>query len=199
MADLGRRPTLNDCLAGRCEPTMAAISVGAWVDPPPRGALMLVPASGEPDRIIESLRGIYRAEALAEGLAALGADLGLDVLIVDTCAGISEETLLTIAAADRLLLLLRPDRQDYHGTGMTIELARRLGEPRVLLVVNELPAGFDAVEAAAQVRAGFGMPVAAVLPHSESVQVLGSAGLLVRRDPDSLAAQALRRIADRLG
>jgi septum site-determining protein MinD len=198
LADLGRRPTLNDYLAGRCEPVMAAIPVGARVDPPPRGPIVLVPASGEPDRIIESLRGSYRAEALSEGLCILGEELRLDLLLVDTCAGISEETLLTIAAADCLLLLLRPDRQDYHGTGMTIELARRLGEPRLLLVVNELPAGFDAAEAAARVEAGFGTPVAAVLPHSEGVQMLGSAGLFVRREPESLVARALRRIAEEL-
>lgn len=195
LAELGRRPTLNDYLAGRCEPVMAAVQVGPRVAPPPQGPIALVPASGEPDRIIESLRGSYRAEALAEGLATLGEELGLDALLVDTCAGISEETLLTIAAADSLLLLLRPDHQDYHGTGMTIELARRLGAPRLLLVVNELPTGFDAAEAAARVEAGFGAPVAAVLPHSEALQMLGSGGLFVRRDPEAPAARALRQIA----
>jgi MinD-like ATPase involved in chromosome partitioning or flagellar assembly len=195
MADLGRRPTINDYLAGRCELAMAAIEVGRRLSPPAPGALYLVPASGEADRILEALRGSYRAEALSEGFAALADSLGLDLLLVDTHAGLSEETLLTIASADTLLLLLRPDHQDYHGTGMTIELARRLGAPQLLLVVNEIPRGFDADAVAAQVSRGFGQPVIATMPHSQELQVLGSAGLLVRSRPDSPPAQAIARIA----
>jgi MinD-like ATPase involved in chromosome partitioning or flagellar assembly len=193
--DLGQRPTLNDYLAGRCELRMAAINASEWVSPPPAGPLFLVPASGDADKIIESLRGSYRAEALSDGLGALADNLGLDVLLVDTPAGLSEETLLTIAAADSLLLLLRPDHQDYHGTGVVIELARRLGAPELLLLVNEVPAGFDPSEVSLQVAAGFGQPVVATLPHSEELQMLGSGGLLVRRHPRSLSAQVLRRLA----
>jgi MinD-like ATPase involved in chromosome partitioning or flagellar assembly len=193
--DIGRRPALNDYLAGRCELGMAVINLSGWVSPAPGGAIFLVPASGDADKILESLRGSYRAEMLSAGLAALADDLGLDVLLVDTPAGLSEETLLTIAAADSLLLLLRPDHQDYHGTGVVIDLARRLGAPRLMLLVNEVPASFDTSEVSLRVAAGFGQPVIAALPHSEELQMIGSGGLLVRRHPDSLPAQVLRRVA----
>ncbi|NTW97941.1 MAG: MinD/ParA family protein [Oscillochloris sp.] len=198
LRDLGRRPTLNDYLAGRCELGMAALDVTGQIDPPPPGAVVLVPASGEADKILESLRGSYRAEALSEGLAGLADGLGLDALLVDTPAGLSEETLLTIAAADRVLLLLRPDHQDYHGTGVVIELARRLGAPQLQLLVNEVPPSFDAVEVALRVAVGFEHSVAAALHHSEQIQLIGSGGLLVRRAPDSPAARALRQIAEEL-
>jgi MinD-like ATPase involved in chromosome partitioning or flagellar assembly len=128
----------------------------------------------------------------------MASDLRLDVLLVDTPAGLSEETLLTIAAADSLLLMLRPDHQDYHGTGVVIDLARRLGAPKLLLLVNEVPASFDPSEVSLQIAAGFGQPVVAALPHSEEIQMLGSSGLLVRRHPDSLPARVLRRVAAEL-
>jgi septum site-determining protein MinD len=198
LRDPGRLPTLNDYLANRCELGMAALDVTNRVDPPPPGALILVPASGEPDRILESLRGSYRAEALSEGLGALADELGLDVLLVDTPAGLSEETLLTIAAADALLLLLRPDHQDYHGTGVVVELARRMGAPRLLLLVNEVPASFDLAEVAARVADGFGQPVAAALHHSEELQLIGSGGLMARRAPESAIIRTLRGIAEGL-
>ncbi|NTV65642.1 MAG: P-loop NTPase, partial [Oscillochloris sp.] len=69
LRDLERRPTLNDYLAGRCELEMAAIDVTNRIDPPPAGAVILVPASGETARILEVLDGGYRTEALSEGLA----------------------------------------------------------------------------------------------------------------------------------
>ncbi|MEI8307269.1 MAG: MinD/ParA family protein [Chloroflexales bacterium] len=192
--DLGRHPTLNDYLAGRCELGMATINVTSWLRPSPAGALFLVPASGEAVKILESLRGDYRAEALSEGINALSNDLGLDVLLVDTPAGLSEETLLTIVAADRLLLLLRPDHQDYHGTGVVIELARRLGASKLMLLVNEVPVSFDTGEVAMRVETGFGQPVVAALPHSEELQMIGSGGLLVRRLPDSPSSHILRQV-----
>ncbi len=196
--DLGRNPTLNDYLAGRCELGMAAINISRWLNPPPVGTLFLVPASGEADKILESLRGSYHAEALSEGLGALSNDLDLDVLLVDTPAGLNEETLLTIAAADRLLLLLRPDHQDYQGTGVVIELAHRLGSPKLLLLVNEVPVSFDTGEVAMRVATGFGQPVIAALPHSEELQMIGSGGLLVRRHPNSLSTSILRQIVAEL-
>lgn len=196
LRDLDRRPTLNDYLAGRCELDMALIDVTTRVNPPPMGMIALLPASGEADKILEALRGSYRAEALSEGLGLLADDLALDVVIVDTPAGLSEETLLTISAADRLLLLLRPDHQDYHGSGVLIELARRLGAPQLQLLVNEIPLGFDPAEVAARMASGFGYPVAAALHHSEELQLIGSGGLLVRRAPGSPAVRALRRIVE---
>ena len=191
---LGHRPALNDYLAGRCDFRTTVIDVTDDVSPPPIGAIFLVPTSGEAGKILESLRGDSRAESLNEGLAALSRDLGLDVLLVDTAAGLSEETLLTISAADRLLLLLRPDHQDYHGTGVVIELARRLGAPMLHLLVNEVPASFDMAQVALRVATGFGQPVATALPHSEELQMIGSRGLLVRCHPNSLSAQVLRRL-----
>ena len=52
--------------------------------------------------------------------------LALDILIVDTSAGIGRETLLTLALCDRLFVVLTLDQQQVHGSGIIIDLARNL-------------------------------------------------------------------------
>ena len=56
----------------------------------------------------------------------------------------NEETLLSIAISDVLILILcGQNKQDFLGTAVTIEVARRLGVPRMLLVMNEALTGMD--------------------------------------------------------
>lgn len=195
LRDMGHRSTLNDYLAGRCDLKTTVLDVTNQINPHPAGMIVLVPASGEIDKILESLRGSYRAEALSEGLGGLAADMRLHALLVDTPAGLSEETLLTIAAADRVLLLLRPDHQDYHGTGVVIDLARRLGAPDLQLFINEVPTSFDLEEVAQRIGTGFEQPVTAAMYHSEELQLIGSSGLIVRRIPDAQPVRILRQMA----
>jgi len=40
-------------------------------------------------------------------------------LLIDTHAGLGEETLLAIVISHTLLIVMRPDQQDYEGTGYT--------------------------------------------------------------------------------
>ena len=58
----------------------------------------------------------------------------------------NEETLLSIAISDMLLLVMRPDSQDFQGTAVTVELARRLEIPEMLMVVNKVPPGMDTAQ-----------------------------------------------------
>jgi hypothetical protein len=51
-----------------------------------------------------------------------------------------------------LAIILRPDQQDYQGTGVRVEGARTLGVPRMLLLVNKVPAVFDPAEVKARVE-----------------------------------------------
>jgi septum site-determining protein MinD len=39
---------------------------------------------------------------------------------------LNEETLLSILISDTLVLILRPDQQDFQGTAVTVEVARKL-------------------------------------------------------------------------
>ena len=48
---------------------------------------------------------------------------------MDTHPGLNEETLLSISISDVLILILRPDSQDYQGTAVTVDVSRKLQVP----------------------------------------------------------------------
>ena len=129
------------------------------------------------------MREGYDVGLLNEGVRALITSLELDVLLLDTHPGLVEETLLSIAMCNSLAVVLRPDQQDFEGTHVTLTVARRLKVPRIVLVLNNMPAAYDADEVRAKVATTYGCEVAAVLPHSEDLMELGSAGILVVRNP----------------
>jgi MinD-like ATPase involved in chromosome partitioning or flagellar assembly len=144
------------------------------------------------------LREGYDVGLLNEGFSSLISDLGLDVLLIDTHPGLNEETLLSIAISDALAIILRPDQQDYQGTSVTVEVARKLGVPRMVLVVNKLPAVFDRDAVKARVESAYNCEVAAVLPHSDDLMALASAGVFALRYPDDPIATTLKQLATTL-
>src|ERR1043166_3054227 len=103
--------------------------------------------------------------------------LRLDVLLIDTHPGLNEETLLSIAISDTLVIVLRPDQQDYQGTSVTAEVARKLDVPRLLLIVNKVPSVFQIADVKARVEQTYSCEVAAVLPHSDEMMALASTGI----------------------
>jgi MinD-like ATPase involved in chromosome partitioning or flagellar assembly len=140
----------------------------------------------------------YDVNRLNEGFRSLIADLSLDVLILDTHPGINEETLLSIAMSNTLVIVLRPDQQDYEGTQVTVAVARKLGVPRMMLVVNKAPDVFDPDAIRARVEETYQCPVAAVLPHSDDLMVLASEGVFVLRHPDHPLTGLYRDVAAHL-
>ena len=76
----------------------------------------------------------------------------------------NEETLLSIAVSDLLMLIVRPDKQDFQGTAVAVELARKLNVPKMLLVVNKVPPGTNTQELREKIQTMYQAEVAAVLP-----------------------------------
>ena len=124
--------------------------------------------------------------------------LSLDALLIDTHPGLNEETLLSIAVSDALLIILRPDQQDYLGTGVTVEVARQLGVSRMLMMVNKVPAAFGSAEVKARVEETYRCPVVGVLHHADEMMALGSAGIFTMRYPDHSVSLALQQVANTL-
>ncbi|MFN2203929.1 MAG: MinD/ParA family protein, partial [Caldilineaceae bacterium] len=124
--------------------------------------------------------------------------LQLDALLIDTHPGLNEETLLSIAISDVLAIVLRPDSQDYQGTAVTVEVARKLDVPHLMLVVNKTPMAFGLDIVKERVQKAYNADVAAVLPHSDEMMTLASDGIFVLRYPDHQMTQLLESVADRV-
>jgi MinD-like ATPase involved in chromosome partitioning or flagellar assembly len=196
--------SLNDYLWGRCAIQDAAYDVSATL-PRERGAavasrggLYLVPSSIQAGEIARILREGYDVDLLAAGAQALLAELHLDYLLLDTHPGLNEETLLCLAMSDLSLVVLRPDRQDYQGTAVTLEVARKLNVPHLLLLVNMvLPTvDFDALRQ--EVERAYSTPVAGIFPLSEDVVQLASSGIFCLSYPDHPWTRALQGVAGQL-
>ncbi|MGI8551944.1 MAG: MinD/ParA family ATP-binding protein [Dehalococcoidia bacterium] len=162
------------------------------------GTLFLIPSSIKTGEIARVLREGYDVGKLNDGFQDLLERLSLDYLFIDTHPGLNEETLLSITISDVLLLILRPDQQDYQGTSVTVEVARKLGVPRLLMVVNKTPQIFDPAEVKTRVEQAYSSEVAAVLSHSDEMMALGSAGLFVLRYPEHPVSAAIQQIAEKI-
>lgn len=193
--------SLNDYLWGRCEIKDTALNVTESLralDPKLKGEVFVIPSSIKAGEIARILRDGYDVGLLNDGFQRLLLDLNLDVLMIDTHPGLNEETLLSIAISDSLAILMRPDNQDYQGTGVTVEVARQLGVPNLFIVVNKVPQVFDVDEIQARVEQTYGCPVVTVLPHSDEMMMLASAGIFVLRYPDHSMTARFKRLATRL-
>lgn len=192
------RHALNDYLWGKCDIQETAHDVTANLSADLRGCVHLIPSSIKTGEITRVLREGYDARLLTRGLRSLIQALDLDVLIIDTHPGLNEETLLSIVVSSVVAIILRPDQQDYEGTGVTLEVARQLNVPHTELVVNKVPKGFDAETVQAQVEQTYECPVAAVLPHSDEMLALASGGIFALLYPDHPVTAGLREVASRL-
>lgn len=190
--------SLNDYLWGRCEINEAAHDVTAIFAEDIPGRLYLIPSSVRADEIVNVLREGYDVSLLTEGFRQLIRELALDVLMIDTHPGLNEETLFSIAISHSLAIIMRPDQQDYEGTGVTVEVARSLDVPRMMLIVNKTPQAFDTEEVRTRVEQTFDCEVGAVLPHSEEMMNLASSAIFALRYPDHPLTKQYQNIARQL-
>jgi septum site-determining protein MinD len=109
---------LNNCLWGECpiEDASYDVSAAARQDGEPEDrvpGLFLIPSSLNAGEITRVLKEGYDIRRLNEGFRQLIDELKLDYLIIDTHPGVNEETLLSITISDLLLVVMRPDNQDF--------------------------------------------------------------------------------------
>lgn len=194
---------LNDFLWDKCSIEEAAYDVtpsaiGSVGEDDERPRIFLIPSSINVGEIGRILKEGYDVGKLNDGFQRLIADLRLDYLFIDTHPGVNEETLLSIAISDKLILVMRPDSQDFQGTAVTTELARRLEIPEILMVVNKVPPGLDTVQLRQHVEETFQADVVALLPLNFEIVRLASSGLFVNRFPDHPMSLGLKQVAERI-
>lgn len=190
-------PCLNDYLWGHCKIEETAHDVTKVIagNIPTRSRVYLVPSSVKAGEIARVLREGYDVGLLNDGFQDLIDALDLDYLFIDTHPGLNEETLLSITISDILVLILRPDHQDFQGTAVTVDVAQRLNVPQILMVVNKVPQTFDFDDLKRRVESIYGNPVGGILPHSDEMMILGSEGVFVQRYPDHPISQTIAKIA----
>lgn len=197
--------TLNDFLHGECEIKEVAFSIGENTEADKDAAgrkklagknLWLIPSSIRGREISRVLRDGYDVNRLNEGLQNLITDMKLDYLFIDTHPGLNEETLLSIAISDVLLIILRPDNQDFQGTAVTVDIARSLDVTNLLLMVNKaVPNKYDYEDLKQQIEKAYHAPLTGILPLSFDMADNASKDLFSLQFPDHDWSKELRKVA----
>jgi len=165
---------LNDYVHQVCRVEEAALDLTARLGAAPTGSLFLVPSNPAPNAVTQIVGKDFDVDRLGAGYQSLVETLNLDVLLIDTQAGISGQSMASLAVSDAALIVFRLDQQDYQGTSVLIELAHSLGVGDVLLVVNDIATPYDLQSVKAETEATYEAEVGALIPHSEEMGTLGS-------------------------
>ncbi|MCX4720803.1 AAA family ATPase [Streptomyces virginiae] len=187
---LGPGPSLTDYLLGRCEIETTAQQTGV-------PGLYVVPARTGTAALREIMAGGYDVGLLPEGFDRLAAHHDLDVLLLDTHAGLNNESVTAMASADVLMIMARADRIDLSGVEETIALAGRL-TCRRNLVLSMAPEGIDREAARRRSEAVYGAPLAGILPYSPEMAALYGERIFAEAHPDHPLVGEFRTIISAL-
>ncbi|MBZ0318706.1 MAG: MinD/ParA family protein [Anaerolineae bacterium] len=197
--------SLNDYLWGKATIDEAAYAIHEVAgDDPERSflkktKLWLIPSSIRTAEIARVLREGYDVGLLNEGFHTLIDDLQLDYLFIDTHPGLNEETLLSIAISSALIIILRPDNQDFQGTAVTVDIARKLEVPKLRLVINKaLLERYDVDQMREAISQQYNAEVAGVLPLSIDVAFNASGNIFSAMYPDHPWSKVIREITENI-
>ncbi|HIK14780.1 MAG TPA: MinD/ParA family protein [Leptolyngbyaceae cyanobacterium M33_DOE_097] len=190
--------TLNSYLWGDCEIQDAAYNISSNVGITDAGELFLVPASVRADDIAKILKDGYDVKLLNDGFRKLVKGLELDYLFIDTHPGLSKETFLSIAISHILILILRPDKQDYQGTAVTVDVARQLKVRNLMLAVNKVHSLLNGDALRQRIEETYSESVAGLFPLSEDMVQLASEGVFCVKYQDHPISQEFRKVAQKI-
>lgn len=191
--------TLNDFLHGKCAIREVAFSIGDNTGQREQLAgkhLWLFPSSIRGQEISQILREGFDINLLNAGLQTLMSEFELDYLFIDTHPGLNEETLLSIAISDLLIVILRPDNQDFQGTAVTVDIARSLDVPNLQLMVNKAVPGYDYEDLKEQIEGAYQAPLSGILPLNFELASNASKDLFSLSDPEHPWSQELRKVTE---
>lgn len=190
--------TLNDHLLGRCSLEAAVHRVDVGDNAAQPRSLLLVPANPDVIAVAKADHLDYDVDTLGASCRQLASNLGLDVLLIDTEAGLPPSTLASFAAANSVLLVLALDKQQYQGAARTVAVVDQLPVGRRGVLVNLVSPSLHYDTVQAQVMQSYGWDVTAIVPYCDELVALGSASLFVLRYPAHPVTAILRQVAQGL-
>lgn len=188
---------LNDYLKGDCTIRDAVYDVSARFSLPSE-SISLIPSRLNASAIVAMLKEGFDVQRLSAAVSDLIKNLRLSVLLIDTHPGVEEDTLLSIAMCDTLVVILRPDEQDYLGTAVALEIARKMEVPRKFLVANRVPPELNLADYGGRLEKTYAVPVVGVLPFSYGLMMTQSRQVYSFAHPADPLSVAIRETARKI-
>ncbi|AFZ45503.1 ParA family protein [Halothece sp. PCC 7418] len=190
--------TLNTYLWGATGIEDTAYDVSNNVGIKGDGKIFLVPSSTRADDIARILKEGYKVSLLHDGFRKLVKSLKLDYLFIDTHPGLSKDTFLSIAISHFVILILRPDKQDYQGTAVTVDVARRLKVRKMVLAVNKALTTMSFKKLRDKIEQVYDLPVAGIFPLSVDMAKLASEGVFIISNPNHPISEEFQKVAQQI-
>lgn len=180
--DVTESATLHDVLAGEADVEAAVYETGCELDVVPSGTTLTDYAATDLDKlpaVVETLRWHY------------------DVVLLDTPAGLSEETVRPLELADDALLVSTPRVASVRNTRNTKEVAVRTDTAIRGLVLTK--SGTGSSPGAERIAGFLDVELLGHVPEDDAVPYSQDRGApVVENLPNSGAATAYRKIAEQL-
>lgn len=180
--DPERDPTLHEVLAGRADVTEALYDAPAGLTVLPSGTTLDGYAAADPEQlgpVLDEVRSTF------------------DVIILDTGAGLSHETILPLGLADAVVLVSTPRLASVRDVGKSKQLAERTGTPVAGIVFAF--SGTGRAPDVDRIATYLEVDLLGHVPEDPAVMAAQDRGCPVVADrPESEAAGAYRSIAERL-
>jgi septum site-determining protein MinD len=189
---------LNDYLWDKCDILSTVQDVTSRFAAGAAGKLFVIPASNKIADIMQIIRTPLNLDRYTDGLEKLGNELALDMILVDTSAGLNEDTLQAIAVSNAVVLVLHPDKHDFQGAAVTVDMIRRLQVPAIHLVLNDVPANLDVEDTRRQLEKTYHCGGGVVLNHSEELMTLASSQPFALHHPAHPLTAQIKELAERL-
>ncbi len=187
--------TLVDFLWNKCTIEDTVYDVTNQVAPQSKGKCWLVPASLSTKAISRLIAEGYDINNLNSHFDNLISHLDLDYLIIDTHPGLNEESMMATAIADILIMIIRPDQQDFYGSALIAEIIKKLEVPNVYIIANKVTSTVDKEDLKQHMKDTFGFDTIGLIPLSEEFAQLGSKNLFLLTNPNHDISDTFESIA----
>ncbi|MHA1376952.1 MAG: MinD/ParA family ATP-binding protein [Candidatus Helarchaeota archaeon] len=185
--------TLNDFLYQKCQIDDVAVDVTKSLKIK-GGHLFMFPAALDANEITKILREGYEVSTMSEGFNEIIDSKKLDYLFIDTHPGLNEETFLSIALSDILFVILRPDEQDYLGTAVTLEIAKKFEIPKIYMIINKILKKFDKKDVEKEMQKAFHVPPAGSFYYHEDFAEAASKEVFILNHPEHEFSKTVQKI-----
>lgn len=173
--------TFNASYLGNGYPIAELVYDVTYLLPGNRGHLFIVPSSATLPALTQTLKQDYDSEQLKQGSQQLIRALDLDYLFIDTYPGIDTAS---ITFADSILLVMRPDQQDFQGTAMITTALKEVRSQSIRVILNQVVDRSQSQSLREQIERAYRIPVAGVFEWTKEMAQMGSSRLFCLQYPE---------------
>lgn len=188
---------LNHYLKGQCNIQQATYDITPQLPAEMSGRLFLCPANLRYEPVENPAWSGYDLKLLEKGLAQLTETLSIDLIMIDTSAGLNAMTLAGIDLCQQVVVITSPGQKTYLDNAETPR--KPLDLEKISFIINAIPAENDLQAVQAALEAAFKRPVIATLPQVADIATEHAQAFVIRQADHLLTQQLIQSIDKLLG